>query len=230
MNEKVYECLTIGFTLNRKKFVISNIYRSPSANIHQFLEHLDELLENYDGNNVPHLLCLDSNINLFNINTCRNAQNYLETLHSNGYMQHIHKATRVTINSFSLIDNICTNGLPKNVVSGTVISDLSDHFINFLILPENVPKTKNKEKLVRNFSEDNKDKFRLALSSLNWAFVTSVDDANDAFSIFWETFSSLYDIYFPLEKRKFNKNVHRINAYMTAGSMKSRLTKMSLYK
>jgi hypothetical protein len=113
---------------------------------------------------------------------------------------------------------------------GTLTSDLSDHFVNYLTLPDKIPKTKNKEKEVRNFSEENKEKFRVALSSINWAFVTSLDDANDAFSAFWETFYSLYDIYFPLTKRKFNKNIHRINAYMTAGLLKSRLTKLTLYK
>jgi hypothetical protein len=114
--------------------------------------------------------------------------------------------------------------------AGTIISDLSDHFINYLILPGTVPKSKNKEREVRNFSEENKENFRLALSSINWAFVTSLDDVNDAFSAFWETFNSLYEIYFPLTKRKFNKNIHRINAYMTTGLLKSRLTKLNLYK
>jgi hypothetical protein len=33
-----------------------------------------------------------------------------------------------------------------------------------------------------------------------------------------------------LTKRKFNKNVHRINPYMTAGLLKSRITKVNLYK
>ncbi len=55
----------------------------------------------------------------------------------------------------------------------------------------------------------------------------TVDEAFDEFS---NIFSNLYELNFPLIKHKFNKNVHKINNFMTAGLLISRLQKIKLQK
>ena len=40
----------------------------------------------------------------------------------------------------------------------------------------------------------------------------------------------LFELYFPLEKVKFNKNVHKVEKWMTQGLLLSRLTKLRLAK
>ena len=59
----------------------------------------------------------------------------METLHNNGFLQLVSKATRIQGTHFSLIDHICIKNEPATLRTGTIISDFSDHFINFILFP-----------------------------------------------------------------------------------------------
>ena len=74
------------------------------------------------------------------------------------------------------------------------------------------------------------EKFRTTLSNLDWLDVKSSNDVNTSYGIFWDTFKTLFDLNFPLSKKKFNKNYHKINGYMTKGLLISRSTKIKLLK
>ena len=51
-----------------------------------------------------------------------------------------------------------------------------------------------------------------------------------ALNYFSETFTSLYDLHFPLVTKKFNKNFHRIEPWITGGLLTSRRKKIELEK
>ncbi len=72
--------------------------------------------------------------------------------------------------------------------------------------------------------------FKNDLNSLSWNDVTSVNDIDECFDVFWDSFSMLYDLHFPLVKLKFNKNKHSKNDFMTPGLLISRLHKIELHK
>ena len=74
------------------------------------------------------------------------------------------------------------------------------------------------------------EKFRENLGHLNWNNVKESNDVDVAYKNFWSTFKSLYDLNFPPTKKKFNKNYHKINGYMTQGLLISRRTKIDLLK
>ena len=84
---------------------------------------------------------LDANINLLKINNCTTAARYLETIYSNGFNQKIGKATRIIGDSFSLIDHVLYKTESTNISSGTILSDFSDHFTNFIAIPKSKLKT-----------------------------------------------------------------------------------------
>ena len=48
--------------------------------------------------------------------------------------------------------------------------------------------------------------------------------------MFWDDFHTLFELYFPMKKMKFNKNKHKINNYMTKGLLISRNNKIILQK
>ena len=109
-HEKNFECLTVEVIINNKKFIISNIYRSPSSNaenVNNFMEKFDSLLSKLNSLDCPYIIFLDSNINLLKLNHCNLSQNYIETIHNNGFLQLVRKATRIQGENFSLIDHIC---------------------------------------------------------------------------------------------------------------------------
>ena len=159
--EKEFECLTIEATINRKKILLSNIYRSPNPlknttqaeHTENFMNYFDTHLYNLSMKNCDSFVFLDSNINLLTINNNQNAALYLETIYSNGYLQKVGKATRICKSAYSLIDHIVYKSNQKNMTSGTIVTDLSDHFINFIGLSLTNLQTKNEYRLTRNFSK-----------------------------------------------------------------------------
>jgi hypothetical protein len=83
------------------------------------------------------------------------------------------------------------------------------------------PKPPNRTKK-RIFSDANVNNFRNDLNNINWNVILNDNNVNSSFDKFWEIFNTLYDLHFPLKNVKFNKNVHKINNFMTKGLLVSR--------
>ena len=230
---KIFECLTIEVLLENKKSSFSSIYRSPSdspEHISEFNDHLDHLLYNLSSSFQNSYICLDSNFNsLIPLPNIHHAK-YYTTISENGFIQCITKATRISNNSSSLIDHIITNSSLEKIISGTIISDISDHFMTFIQLPFvqscNLPRYVES----RVFSGTNIGKFRDCLGKLSWNNVLTCKNVDDSYNLFWTDFKMLYDQNFPVKKTKFNKNLHKICNYMTQGLLVSRQSKIKLHK
>ena len=238
MIDKEFECLTIEIMLNRKKILLSNIYRSPTptANVTQtehsenFINHLDTHLFNLSQLNPDSYVFLDSNINLLKLNHLPTAALYLETIFSNGFLQKIGKATRILGNSFSLIDHILTKTVETVGSAGVILTDFSDHFMTFVAVPNAKTKVQNMTKTKRNFSKTNLRRFKDDLGACNWNNVTNCNEVNSSYNNFWEDFHTLFELHFPLIKVKLNRNVHNVNNFMTKGLLISRKNKNLLQK
>jgi hypothetical protein len=157
---------------------------------------------------------------------------YLDTIHNNGFLQLISKSTHIAGDSFSLIDHILCKNYTPTLLTSTLITDIIDHFMNFLCtsLPSKPKRSANNIKYSRCLSFHNMTNFRNALRNLNWHSVYSSNDVDISFQHFWESFSTLYDLYFLLCKVSFNKNIHSTNNFMTNGLLISRKRKMELHK
>ena len=155
---------------------------------------------------------------------------YFTNIYAHGFTQLISTTTRIQGNTVSLIDHILTNSNQNLYESGVIISDISDHFPVFTIIPSNTKNKQAKHAFSRSFSHANVEKFREKLANTDWAMVTSKNDVNECYTIFWEKFSNHYNDCFQLKKSKFNKNIHRINSYMTQELLNSRKEKLALHK
>ena len=70
---------------------------------------------------------------------------FLDSLLSNMSLSHIAQPNRITSHSKNLIDNIFSNYISQDIVSGNLIATISDHLPQFLIAPHiisNVPNRK----------------------------------------------------------------------------------------
>ncbi len=103
--------------------------------MHEFTEHLESLMQETSSNRSTSVICLDSNINAHTANSHPQHLDYFQAILTNGFMQCISKSTRIQGSTFSLIDHILTNTKAPQVTSGTLISDISDHFITLLAIP-----------------------------------------------------------------------------------------------
>jgi len=211
--EKTFESLTIETLIQGKKTTFTSVYRSPnpphntSSKDHQnsFLEQLDLLLHSLSTYKSDSYIFLDSNINLLKEPNNLSGE-YMESIHVNGFIQCIHKATRIKNQSSSLIDHILTNSSAANIRSGIIISDISDHFISFIQLSSKPVRQIPKFVETRNFSIENMARFKDCLKNLQWRDIHETEDVNDSYDKFWKIFSTLYNLHFPIRKFKFNKN------------------------
>ena len=87
----------------------------------------------------------------------------------------------------------------------------ADHFITAVCSKlGKIKKPPKKETFARSFSDVNVEKFREALSGISWHSVTELDSTDDAADCFIEIFGTLFDLYFPLLRKKINKNLYQL--------------------
>jgi len=82
----------------------------------------------------------------------------------------------------------------------------------------------------RKFSEKAQQNFKTALNANDWTPVLTSDNAQISYNIFEEHFNSLFDIFFPLVKKRVDKNRFPIQPWFTMGMLVSRATLKNLYQ
>ena len=162
-----------------------------------FLETLDEHLSNLSLLNLKAFAFLDANINLINIDRNQYASMYLDIVHSNSFLQTINKATRIQGNSYSLIDHILINNVDNaKVNTGVVLTEISDHFLTFVVSNVHKVKPLQTSKKTRDFSLSN---FRDYLGAHHWDDVTHCNEVNECLNKFLTHFNTGLDLYSPEE-------------------------------
>lgn len=176
------------------------------------------------------IICGDFNLDVLKCNSNNSVNDYINTLYSQGILQVVTKPTRFTSNSATCLDHFLVNpGLElfETMILTTIISD---HFPVFYLGPKTNPKKSKKEQEItfRDFSDQNIQNFSEIYSNLNWQSVIAQNNPNDALDEFLNIFLPTFDNYFAPRTVKFNKNIHRIEPWVTNGILISRRTKISL--
>ena len=99
--------------------------------------YLNKLLENISKEQKSIFLLGDFNIKLLNYNEHNQTNKFLDSLASNSFIPLILQPTRITNHSNTLIDNIFSNAIDPDIISGNLTSTISDHLPQFSIIPNN---------------------------------------------------------------------------------------------
>jgi hypothetical protein len=194
-----------------------------------FIENM-ELLLNFNNNfKCPSFVCLDANINLLDLNNMTSI-NYYNCLMNCGFIPVNTKATRMQGGTSTFIDHILSNVPQSCKNSGSIIDDLSDHWLTFMQLNslKSIKKTGvHKRRLMNTVNLNN---FCNNLSNLAWNDVLQTNDVDNCYNRFWGHFENLYDLNFPMVTTRTNRNYHKISDFMTQGLVVSRRTKINLLK
>ena len=132
------------------------------------LQYFDESLEKYSDGKPVYVLG-DFNLDLLKSESCNYSHNCLLSLQSCHLIPTIDKPTRVHRNSTTLIDNIFTNSPEQYIVSGNILSHISDHFTQFCIIAPPIPKWLKFKKKIRSFLNFSKERFLKDLSDLGFS-------------------------------------------------------------
>ena len=181
------------------------------------------------------LLAGDINIDLLKTNL-QSTQDYLNTMLSYNLIPSIIIPTRVTDRSSTLIDHIFVR-LPKSkvnnqITSGNFISDISDHFSNFIIVDIELKKTMERP-LIRLFTKKNTEKFKQNLSAefANINEQINLQDnpnVNEIYKILYDKLISLLDLYFP--KVRLSRKKSKDKNWITIGIKNAIKHRNQLYK
>ena len=237
--DKTFESLTLDISYsNNRQCSISNIYRSPTLleglpsneQMDNFHAKFDELLSKLSNRKLDAYVFLDSNINLFKLDSNIHASTYFTNITNSGFILTNFCASRIQNSSPSMIDHILMNCKDTNIISGSIIDDISDHFMTFI--SPNLSRQKSKPRFIKRrlYSKNNLNSFKRDLQLTNWDPVTRTNNVDECYDQFWKIYSELHDTNFPLTTAKFNKNIHKISDFMTMGLLISRTNKLKLHK
>ncbi len=104
--------------------------------------------------------------------------------------------------------------------------------ISLTSLPSNslVQMDNTTKKTFRDMNPNNIDYFRTQLQNLSWHKIFNSPDVNSNLDLFWHKFRTLFNLNIPVKTTYFNKNIHKINNFMTKGLLISCNNKIHLDK
>uniref|UniRef100_A0A1B6LJA2 Endonuclease/exonuclease/phosphatase domain-containing protein n=1 Tax=Graphocephala atropunctata TaxID=36148 RepID=A0A1B6LJA2_9HEMI len=201
--ERLFEAALAHTSIKGKHLYILGVYRPPGGNVQASLDILSNILDHMQAHNKPLVITGDINIDMLKPNNHDNMllQNELTT-------QNIRrlplKSTRITPDTSTSIDCICTNILNYELSTTILHTGLSDHTAQICTLDFNENNTKS-QILSRQVGKKNLDQLKSLLSNKNWDMVHNAEDAESAFDTFQGSLEIALDISCPRRRNKVKK-------------------------
>ena len=148
-------------------------------------------------------LCGDWNINFKEHSQCLLELQNLLLMHN--LTNTVNSPTRITANISTQIDVMIT-GLYCNVQTVNYDLGYSDHFAQLSPLMVDTSVIDPKFTMKRQFSENAINEFLNYLQTEPWDHILAMDDVNDSFNTFMNTFLYYFNVTFPLKTLPLNKN------------------------
>ena len=192
--------------VNQKKsnIIVGVIYRHPSMDLTDFsCNYLNKLLENISKELKSVFLLGDFNVNLLNYNEHNQTNEFLDAVASNSFIPLILQPTRITNHSNTLIDNIFSNVIDPDIISGNLTGTISDHLPQFSIIPNMFGNISgNKSNIYeRDWSEFDQENFILDYFSVDWEDLLKTDELNadNSTRMYLDKVNMLLDTYAPFK-------------------------------
>ena len=163
-----------------KNMVVGCIYRHPCMQHSEFNDkYLKPLSEKLISENKEVILLGDFNIDLLKCDSNKNVSDFLDIIYSTNLVPNITSPTRLTSRSQTLIDNIFSSIINDDCIAGNLISPISDHHTQFLIiLIYTITRNSKKDLCKRNFKHFSSKKFITDLEKVNWDNILNVSEGN----------------------------------------------------
>ena len=158
-------------------------------------------------------------------------KSYCNTAFSHNFIPIINKPTRVTNHNATIIDHILTNTFNRKIDSGILKVDISDHFpIFFTSKAIKIKASKDPVFVMKcDINLFTLSLFKEILLEVDWGFLKTIQDPNEAYKSFLLVFGNLYEIAFPKIKIKVNSK-NQLSPWITQGIIKSSKRKRKLYE
>ena len=169
-----------------------------------------------------------------NYNEHNQTNEFLDSLASNSFIPLILQPTRITSHSNTLIDNIFSNVIDPDIISGNLTATISDHLPQFSIIPNMFGNISgNKSNIYeRDWSKFDRENFILDYFSVDWDDLLEIDElnANNSTRVYLDKINMLLDTYAPLKRTDKCKLRFKSKPWITLVLQKSTSVKNKLLK
>ena len=175
--------------------------------------YLNNLLEKVSKEQKSAFLLGDFNINLLNYNVHSPTNEFLDSLASNSFLPYILQPTRITSHSKTLIDNIFTNIIFPDSITGNPTATISDHLPQFLIVLNIFSNKSTSPIFMRDWSNVDQENFILDYFSIDWNETLKIEEQNIDYSteIFLNKINELLDNFTPYKKTNKYTRFTKVN-------------------
>ena len=234
--DKLFESLSIQIEYNTKKFILSSVYRPNSpiqgmtANeqLTSFIDKFSDLQTQINNYKCESYIFTDSNIDILRFEQHEQTNEFLNLCLANGFISLITRPTRISRTIATCLDQIYTNSTNVKFESGILLNNISDHLPVFTITSHPYKKSKDSFIYSRNITDEKIENFNTLLRNIEWENVLNVDHPQTSFNNFMLNFNEAHNLTFPIQKIRINKNIHRVEKFMTDGLLKCRTKKFAL--
>ena len=190
-----------------KDLVLGACYRPPNANVQNFIDKMEEIIDHFGAKSHFLYIAGDFNLDLLKLSSKFMIQMCLDLMVSSALLPLITKPTRFTPTSVTLIDNIFTNNFSNAHDSYMIICDISDHFPLITSIETHTSIKINDYYISRCLSKRNFNKFAGQCSTENWNVVLNYNDTQLAYSAMDAIIQRNYTEWFPLQRRCKNYKI-----------------------
>ena len=159
-----------------------------------------------------------------NYNEHNQTNEFLYSLTSNSFIPLILQPTRITSHSTTLIDNIFSNVIDPDIISGNLTATISDHLPQFAIIPNMIGNISgNKSKIYeRDWSKFDREDFILHYFSVDWEVLLKIDEKNvgNSIKMYLDRINMLLDNYALLKRINKYKLKFKSKPWITLGLQK----------
>ena len=163
--------------------------------------YLSELLQKFSKEDKTIMLMGDFNIDLLKYDHNTDSASFVDSLCTNFLLPYISAPSRVTIHSRTLTDNIFSNNIEDGLISGNIISSISDHYAQFLLMKNlKIKQKETTDMYSHDFKIFNEAQFESELCNIDWKSVLKINKKNVSFNKFFETFNNHLQKHAPIKK------------------------------
>ena len=169
--------------------ILSVTYRHPKRNSDgTFNSKLKELLEKVTSEHKILMFLGDFNYNLLNHDKDLHTKDFIEIMYSNSLQPTINKPTRVVDrHKPSLLDNIFTNAIDKDITTGNLTDKITDHMPNFIIMKNLSFEHKKVSRKARCFKKFDLESYLHDIDSIDLApKLAQTTDVNEVYKYYQE--------------------------------------------
>ena len=194
------------------------VYRYPTVHLNKLnCYYLNPLLEKLTKKQKTFFLPGDFSVDVLKYEQHKGTNEFFDSLSSNMFLPYIIQPTRITSHSKSIIDNIFSNCISQEIISGNLKSTISDHLF-FQMLP-----TKKSNIFECDWSKFNYEEFILDYFAIDWPHILKFQniDTNTSFQNFFDSMSKILDKHAPLKKLSKYKLTFKTKPWITTALQKS---------